>query len=57
MELEGTTSLPASWAGVSKSLPSPTCPPPALPVAAPSPAAAAEQPAPQLAEFTDHHAH
>lgn len=36
---------------------SPTCPPPALLVAAPSPAAAAEQLAPSLAEFTDHHAH
>lgn len=55
MKLEGAASLPLSCAGVNLDLPLPTCPPAALPVAAPSPAA--EQLAPPLAEFTDHHAH
>lgn len=45
------------WAGMNLDLSSLTCPPPALPAAGPSPAAAAEQPSPPLAEFTDHHAH
>lgn len=57
MKLEGAASPPSGQAGVNLDLLSPTCPPSALPGAAPSPAAATEQPAPLLAGFTDHHAH
>lgn len=57
MKLEGAASPPSSQAGVSLALPSPTYQRSVVLVAAPSPAAATEQPAPPLPEFTDHHVH